>query len=133
MATVQEQQKLVKKVQAQFRGRKLVGVLEQQAKLNVRGPVRGAWISQDVFKAPENSNLRDAFYDVVEELAEPGVSILPRNELRMSNVPFEWVGQRKGASPKDIQPDLTDEVLYHRLCTDAERPITILYCHGGAF
>lgn len=92
------------------------------------GPRSNTWVSKVELPCPAEDDLRQALFDVIEDLGDG--SVLYSRPI-MATVPGEWVGRRK--STNDKPSGLTPVQAYDLLSEDLDSALNILYVHGGAF
>lgn len=94
----------------------------------VKGPM---WISRVELPVPDEDDLRQLLFKVVDELNLNSASY---TKPASHNVTAEWTGYR-GSVAKDTPepPGLTEETKYRALMDDVKSDVTVLFFHGGAY
>ncbi|KAF2235268.1 alpha/beta-hydrolase [Viridothelium virens] len=132
MATVEEQKKLVRAIARSFGANTLAPISETQRRSSLDKPGRGpVWISRNVFAAPSESSIRDALYQVIEQLKEEYHIITPAEQTPILDVGVEFIGPRQGVASDAPEPQLPEVDKLRALEDECENDLTILYIHGG--
>ena len=76
------------------------------------------------------TGLRDALYQVYEQLKSPDQSFPPPSEVPLKDVGVEFIGCRSGVDGKAIEPDIPEHEKLKALENECGNEITILYIHG---
>ncbi|TAQ89016.1 hypothetical protein B7494_g2671 [Chlorociboria aeruginascens] len=103
--------------------------------LSVKDPgVKGRiWISKVTMARPEEDDLRQSLFGVIESMKEPGEAPRGFKEPELSSVEAEWTGYRSGATSQSLPLDIPEAQKYTELMREVSKPTTILYFHGGAY
>lgn len=93
----------------------------------VKDPI---WISKASFPAPKDDDLRQALFEVVEQLGD-GTQEYTKPEYAEA-VEGEWIGFRRKEPPAEHAAG-DQKQNYEGLMRDVSNDKTIIYIHGGNF
>jgi acetyl esterase/lipase len=104
-------------------------------KLSLRDPgIKGRiWISKVTMPRPEEDDIRQALFKVIEAMKEPGEAAGGYTEPELLPVEAEWTGYRAGATKQSAELKIPEEQKYTEMMKEVTSPTTILYFHGGAY
>ena len=104
-------------------------------KLSLRDPgIKGRiWVSKVTMARPEEDDIRQALFKVIEALKEPGEAPGGFAEAGLLPVEAEWTGYRAGATKQSAELRISEEQKYTEMMKEVISPTTILYFHGGAY
>lgn len=132
MATATDQRKLVKAACQRYRSIPWIPLSQKQRETSHDAPARGGfWISRTTFKAPSDSGLRDALYQIIDVLKSDYHQITPARDTSLIDVGVEFIGARAGVASDAPEPDVTEDEKLKELERECKSDLTILYIHGG--
>lgn len=104
--------------------------VQQRASLRdpgVKGPL---WVSKVTAPKPEEDDVRQLLFKVIEEMKEGDETYTPPELLP---VEAEWTGYRAGVAKDARLPNISEQEKYAKLMAEVTSDVTILYFHGGAY
>lgn len=106
--------------------------VSQQQKGTLRDPgVKGRmWISRVRVPAPQEDDVRQLLFKVIEELNVTGQETYIQPQPQP--VEAEWTGYRSHVSKDAPEPSISEEAKYKNLMEEVTSEATVLYFHGGA-
>ncbi len=104
-------------------------------RLMLRDPgIKGRmWISKVTMPAPAEDSIRQALFEAIEGMKEPGEAAGGYTEPEVLPVEAEWTGYRAGATKQSAELRIPEEQKYKKMMSEVTSPTTILYFHGGAY
>ena len=82
---------------------------------------------------PEEDDIRQALFKVIEALKEPGEAPGGFAEPDLLPVEAEWTGYRVGATKQSHEVRIPEQQKYTEMMKEVTSPTTVLYFHGGAY
>ena len=109
--------------------------LSKVQKLSLRDPgIKGRiWVSKVTLQQPGEDDVRQAVFEAIHSLREPGDAPGGYQEPQLAAVEAEWTAYRADAAPESPLPDISEEEKYNALMAEVSSDITVLYFHGGAY
>ncbi|KAE8453756.1 hypothetical protein EG329_009267 [Mollisiaceae sp. DMI_Dod_QoI] len=103
-------------------------------RLSLKDPgIKGRiWVSKFTATKPEEDDVRQALFEAINELKEPGDVERDYYEPEILPVEAEWTGYRAGATNQSVELKISEEQKYKEMMREVTSPATILYFHGGA-
>lgn len=90
-------------------------------------------MSKVTIPGPEEDDIRQALFKVIEALKEPGEAPGGFTEPALLPVEAEWTGYRANATEDSAEPSISEAEKYSEMMKEVSSPTTVLYIHGGAF
>jgi hypothetical protein len=130
MSTVKEQQRIIKKTCDAYLSLPLVPISQTQAQSSRDRPAKGGvWISRSIFPASTETGLKDALFEVIDQLKSP--EHLISKDLEQVNVKVEFIGAKKAPVEDDEDADVGEPEKLKRIEKEWNKEMAILYIHGG--
>ncbi|PMD55668.1 uncharacterized protein K444DRAFT_616725 [Hyaloscypha bicolor E] len=105
----------------------------QKLSLRDHGIKGRIWVSKVTMPRPEEDDIRQALFKVIEALKEPGEAPGGFAEPDLLPVEAEWTGYRVGATKQSPEVRIPEQQKYTEMMKEVTSPTTVLYFHGGAY
>jgi acetyl esterase/lipase len=105
----------------------------QKLSLRDHGIKGRIWVSKVTMPRPEEDDIRQALFKVIEALKEPGEAPGGFAEPDLLPVEAEWTGYRAGATKQSPEASIPEQQKYTEMMNEVTSPTTVLYFHGGAY
>ena len=132
MTSRAQQEEKVKTVCANYRAIPDIPLAQKQRGTARDAPPRGSvWISRTSFRAPLESDLRDALWMASERLRTENQATTKQGYPPLKDVGVELISPRHGADATAAEPSIPETQKVKTLQESCESDVTILYMHGG--
>ena len=133
MDSIQKQREAVENIRKKYRSLPWTPLAALQKATSRDGPARGnVWIGRMHFRAPQDTNLRDVLYKVIDCLKADYHQITPAEDTELNDVGVKFIGPRSGVGHDAPEPHISEEAKLQALEKECRADMTILYVHGGA-